>query len=95
MQIEKNLVAEPLQSSPENRDDDVDSETSDFLVVPSNLSAKKCKKLTQQFRNQLLKFLSHECEIQFFMTWVFAARSFRERELMAAQSVFKSHPVDA
>lgn len=42
VQIERTLVGEPLQCSPENRDDD-DSETFDSFVVPSNLSAKKGK----------------------------------------------------
>lgn len=108
VQIESTLEEEPLQSSTEYKDDDnsetldslvVPSDLSakkaridwfrkhlpDFRILQSN-------KLTQQFDNRLLEFLSHECETQFFMTWISPARSFKGRELLAAESVFKSHP---
>ncbi|KAG7017233.1 Lactosylceramide 4-alpha-galactosyltransferase, partial [Cucurbita argyrosperma subsp. argyrosperma] len=105
---EPTLVGEPLQSSPNNRDDN-DSEPFDSLVVPSNISGKKeridwfrkhlpdfrilqSNNLTQKFHDRFLEFLSQKCETQFFMTWVSPARSFRGRELMAVESVFKSHP---
>ncbi|KAG6596350.1 Lactosylceramide 4-alpha-galactosyltransferase, partial [Cucurbita argyrosperma subsp. argyrosperma] len=57
----------------------------DFRILQSN-------NFTQQFHNRLQEFLSHDCETQFFMTWISPTRTFRRRELLAAESIFKSHP---
>ncbi|KGN58777.1 lactosylceramide 4-alpha-galactosyltransferase [Cucumis sativus] len=108
LQIKQTLVGEPRQSSPENRDEDDSETFDSLVVPSNlsakearvdwfrnhlpNFRILQSNNLTQQFHDRLLEFLSHECEVQFFMTWVSPARSFRERELMAAESVFKSHP---
>lgn len=48
---------------------------------------------TQRFHSRVLEFLSHgNCSLQFFMTWLSPAKSFRKRELWALESLFKVHP---
>lgn len=48
--------------------------------------------LTEKFHSRILEFLNQKCEVQFFMTWISPANSFGNREMLAAESVFKSHP---
>lgn len=48
--------------------------------------------LTKRFHGRVLEFLNRDCEVQFFMTWISAAESFGGREILAVESVFKSHP---
>uniref|UniRef100_A0A5B7BXW0 Putative lactosylceramide 4-alpha-galactosyltransferase-like n=1 Tax=Davidia involucrata TaxID=16924 RepID=A0A5B7BXW0_DAVIN len=56
----------------------------------------KSTRLTRQFESRVVEFLGNggysRCEIQFFMTWISPARSFRGREFWAVESVFKAHP---
>ncbi|KAL4295637.1 hypothetical protein GQ457_12G008670 [Hibiscus cannabinus] len=48
--------------------------------------------LTKKFHGRVLEFFNRECELQFFMTWISTAESFGIREILAVESVFKSHP---
>ncbi|KAK6943109.1 Glycosyltransferase, DXD sugar-binding motif [Dillenia turbinata] len=49
--------------------------------------------LTKQFDSRVQAFFNNsKCEFQFFMTWISPARSFREREFFAMESLFKAHP---
>ncbi|OMO85125.1 hypothetical protein CCACVL1_10418 [Corchorus capsularis] len=48
--------------------------------------------LTEKFHGRVLEFFNQNCEVQFFMTWISAAESFGKREILALESVFKSHP---
>lgn len=49
--------------------------------------------LTRQFSGRAKKFFDGcTCEVQFFMTWISPARSFREREFFALESLFRAHP---
>ncbi|XP_057462389.1 uncharacterized protein At4g19900-like [Actinidia eriantha] len=46
-----------------------------------------------RFSTRVNEFLtSNSCEIRFFMTWISSLASFGERESLAIQSIFKSHP---
>ncbi|KAK7256883.1 hypothetical protein RIF29_30439 [Crotalaria pallida] len=57
----------------------------EFKILNSN-------NLTRQFHSRVMRFFSHECEAQFFMTWINQATSFGSRELLSVESVFKVHP---
>ncbi|MBA0630739.1 hypothetical protein Godav_002803 [Gossypium davidsonii] len=48
--------------------------------------------LTKKFHGRVLEFFNHGCEVHFFMTWITKVGSFGRREIMAVESVFKSHP---
>ncbi|KAL1193638.1 hypothetical protein V5N11_017533 [Cardamine amara subsp. amara] len=48
--------------------------------------------LSEQFHQRVLKSLDEKCEVRFFMTWFSPADFFGKRELLAVESVFKSHP---
>ncbi|XP_059669807.1 uncharacterized protein LOC132315066 [Cornus florida] len=52
----------------------------------------KKTRLTGQFDSRVQEFIGKGCEVQFFMTWISPARSFREREFLSMESLFKSHP---
>ncbi|KAK7339860.1 hypothetical protein VNO77_20546 [Canavalia gladiata] len=52
----------------------------------------KSDKLSVQFHARVMRFFSHECESQFFMTWISPANSFGARELLSIKSVFNVHP---
>ncbi|PON43540.1 Alpha 1,4-glycosyltransferase domain containing protein [Parasponia andersonii] len=48
--------------------------------------------LTREFHSRVLEFLNQGCGIQFFMTWFSPAKTFGNRELLAMETLFKSHP---
>lgn len=52
----------------------------------------KSNNLTRQFHGRVLEFFNDDCEVRFFMTWISPASSFGRREVLAMESVFKSHP---
>ncbi|XVF08259.1 hypothetical protein REPUB_Repub06bG0211400 [Reevesia pubescens] len=52
----------------------------------------KSDDLAKKFHGRVLEFLNQKCEVQFFMTWISTAGSFGRREILAVESVFKSHP---
>ncbi|XVE97054.1 hypothetical protein REPUB_Repub02eG0277400 [Reevesia pubescens] len=52
----------------------------------------KSDDLTKKFHGRVLEFFNQKCEVQFFMTWISKAESFGKREILAVESVFKSHP---
>ena len=88
--------------------DEVDHDDQRGLVAPFNVTEaeriawfrgkfKEFKilnsdKLARQFHARVLGFFSHECEAQFFMTWISPASSFGARELLSVESIFKVHP---
>ncbi|KAK4771306.1 hypothetical protein SAY87_031838 [Trapa incisa] len=48
--------------------------------------------LTEQFHSRVLQFLNNNCSIQFFMIWNSPARSFKNRDFLAIDSLFSSNP---
>lgn len=52
----------------------------------------KSNNLTRQFHGRVLEFFNHECEVRFFMTWISPESSFGRREVLAMESIFKTHP---
>ncbi|VVB11976.1 unnamed protein product [Arabis nemorensis] len=52
----------------------------------------KSTNISEQFHNRVLESLDDKCEVRFFMTWFSPADFFGKRELLAVESVFKSHP---
>nr|DAD28456.1 TPA_asm: hypothetical protein HUJ06_029924 [Nelumbo nucifera] len=48
--------------------------------------------LARQFSRRVQEFFKSGCEVQFFMTWISPAKSFRRREFFALESLFKAHP---
>ncbi|XP_028786606.1 lactosylceramide 4-alpha-galactosyltransferase-like [Neltuma alba] len=57
----------------------------DFKIFESN-------NLTRQFHARVVRLFRHECEAQFFMTWISPASLFGNRELLSLESLFKAHP---
>ncbi|KAF3449731.1 hypothetical protein FNV43_RR10462 [Rhamnella rubrinervis] len=48
--------------------------------------------LTKQFHGRVLEFLNNGCSIQFYMVWLSPARFFGNRDFLAVDTLFKSHP---
>ncbi|KAK9159037.1 hypothetical protein Scep_005611 [Stephania cephalantha] len=87
---------------------DDDSEGPDTLPCPPKMSAEERKAwikekipefrifkstaLSKQFERRADKFLNGGCEAQFFMTWFAPVESFRKREFVALDTLFKEHP---
>ncbi|XP_010543222.1 PREDICTED: lactosylceramide 4-alpha-galactosyltransferase [Tarenaya hassleriana] len=46
----------------------------------------------EEFDRRVNNFISDGCEVHFIMTWISPAEFFGRRELLAVESVFKSHP---
>ncbi|TKY65867.1 Galactosyltransferase protein [Spatholobus suberectus] len=78
------LVA-PLNATEEERIAWFRGKLHEFKILKSD-------ELSRQFHARVLGFLSHECESQFFMTWVSPAGSFGARELLSIESLFKASP---
>ncbi|KAI4353288.1 hypothetical protein L6164_002250 [Bauhinia variegata] len=105
--LRSTLAHIPLRSLREE-EEDVDSGDQKTPVAPINVTKKeriawfrenlhefkifKSNKFTKQFHARVLGFFSHECETQFFMTWISPASSFGGRELLSLESLFKVHP---
>lgn len=53
----------------------------------------KSNHLTREFNNRVNIFFNEDvCKVRFFMTWISPASSFGDREFLAMESLFKSHP---
>ncbi|XVE51299.1 hypothetical protein DITRI_Ditri02bG0029000 [Diplodiscus trichospermus] len=52
-------------------------------------SGAKAKRFSSKVREL---FQNSQCKSRFFMTWISSVESFGDRELLAIESVFKSHP---
>lgn len=52
----------------------------------------KSDDLARRFHSRVLEFFNPSCEAQFFMTWISPVESFRSREFLAMESLFKVHP---
>ncbi|XP_028799261.1 lactosylceramide 4-alpha-galactosyltransferase-like [Neltuma alba] len=92
----------------DDEEEEVDRGNQKPLVPPLNLTEKeriawfqkrfhefkifKSSNLTRQFHARVLGLFSHECEAQFFMTWISPASSFGSREQLSLESLFKAHP---
>ncbi|KAK7349849.1 hypothetical protein VNO77_07611 [Canavalia gladiata] len=103
--IRSTLAQLPLHSIQEK---DEAETTQKALVAPFNVTEKqriawfreqlhkfkilKSNNLTKQFHGRVLGFFGHECEAQFFMTWISPASLFGGRELLSVESIFKVHP---
>lgn len=48
--------------------------------------------LSDKFQKRALEFVGDGCEVNFVMTWISPAELFGKREVLAIESVFKSHP---
>ncbi|XP_057764564.1 uncharacterized protein LOC130985554 [Salvia miltiorrhiza] len=47
----------------------------------------------KQFEVRVMKFFkTNSCKFRFFMTWISPVESFRDREVLSVESVFKTHP---
>ncbi|KAK7256884.1 hypothetical protein RIF29_30440 [Crotalaria pallida] len=79
------VLVVPINASEEERIAWFQGSLKEFKILNSN-------NLTRQFHSRVMKFFSHECEAQFFMTWINQATSFGSRELLSVESVFKVHP---
>ncbi|KAJ7961259.1 Lactosylceramide 4-alpha-galactosyltransferase [Quillaja saponaria] len=106
--IRPNVIRLQLQSMQEDKDKTGSSNDQKTLVAPFNVTVEeriiwfqknlpefkifKSNKFTRQFHGRVLEFFSHGCEAQFFMTWISPASSFRGRELLSLESLFKVHP---
>ncbi|GFZ03082.1 alpha 1,4-glycosyltransferase family protein [Actinidia rufa] len=48
---------------------------------------------SDRFSTRVKEFFgSNSCKVRFFMTWISSIDSFRDRELLAVESLFRSHP---
>lgn len=52
----------------------------------------KSDDLARRFHSRVLEFFNPSCEARFFMTWISSVESFRSREFLAMESLFKAHP---
>ena len=52
----------------------------------------KSNEVTQKFHSRVLEFLNHGCGIHFFMTWFSPVKTFGNREFLAMETLFRSHP---
>ncbi|KAL5550316.1 hypothetical protein UlMin_000492 [Ulmus minor] len=82
-------------------------ETNDPLVPPEHVSRQEriawfrrklpelhilnSNSLSKQFHRRVLEFLSGGCSVQFYMVWLFPAKSFGKRNLLSVESLFKAH----
>ncbi|XP_010423927.1 PREDICTED: lactosylceramide 4-alpha-galactosyltransferase-like [Camelina sativa] len=48
--------------------------------------------LSEKFQKRVIEFVGDGCEVNFVMTWISSAEFFGKREVLAIESVFKSHP---
>ncbi|KAF3451513.1 hypothetical protein FNV43_RR07608 [Rhamnella rubrinervis] len=47
---------------------------------------------SSQFSTRIREFFAGNCKLRFFMTWISSFKSFGDREFLAIESLFKSHP---
>ncbi|KAL6133092.1 hypothetical protein ACLB2K_065329 [Fragaria x ananassa] len=87
---------------------EVDTEDTSPVVAPFNVTEEEriswfkgklpkfvifdSDERAQRFHGRVLEFFDHECETQFFMTWISPVRSFGSREFLSMESVFRAHP---
>lgn len=48
--------------------------------------------VSQRFHIRVLEFFNPSCDVQFFMTWISPVDSFKNREFLAMETLFKTHP---
>ncbi|EOA20764.1 hypothetical protein CARUB_v10001093mg [Capsella rubella] len=48
--------------------------------------------LSDKFQKRITEFVGDDCEVNFVMTWISSTELFGNREVLAIESVFKSHP---
>ncbi|CAA7014760.1 unnamed protein product [Microthlaspi erraticum] len=85
IQMERKSLAPPKNTTSRDRIAWLRSHLQDFEVFKST-------NLSEQFHQRVLDSLDDKCEVRFFMTWFSPAEFFGKRELLAVESVFKSHP---
>ncbi|KAJ4891887.1 hypothetical protein Rs2_31635 [Raphanus sativus] len=83
--MERKPLAPPKNSTSRYRMAWLRSHLEEFEVFKST-------NLSEQFHQRVLESFNDECEVRFFMTWFSPAEYFGKRELLAVESVFKSHP---
>lgn len=52
----------------------------------------KSTNLTRKFHRRIQRFFNDKCEVKFFMTWISPAESFKRRDFLSMESLFKVHP---
>lgn len=52
----------------------------------------KSDDVSQRFHSRVLEFFNPSCDVQFFMTWISPLESFKTREFLAMETLFKTHP---
>ncbi|XP_027154564.1 lactosylceramide 4-alpha-galactosyltransferase-like [Coffea eugenioides] len=60
-----------------------------------DLDMLKASRITQKFDERVREVLyddHQQCQVQFFMIWIFPASLFGRREFSALESIFKAHP---
>ncbi|CAE6036374.1 unnamed protein product [Arabidopsis arenosa] len=83
--MERKPLAPPNNSTSRDRIAWLRSHLTEFEVFRST-------NLSKQFHQRVVDSLDDKCEVRFFMTWFSPAEFFGKREILAVESVFKSHP---
>ncbi|ESQ40090.1 hypothetical protein EUTSA_v10015400mg [Eutrema salsugineum] len=80
----------PLRSEKESKSNyPTKQQTQEKLQV---IEVFRGNNLSEKFQRKTQKFIGEGCEVNFVMTWISSADLFGKREVLAIESVFKSHP---